>query len=140
MSGEVGPAHPPQSAKGSQHCLYGLAATDYAFGDNITMTIQNYGDPEVVFVFQIRIGGDVDNVHTAPQPTGDSLDLGEGLLTEPTSRTSQEYKCAMQNLVSLLCLGGGYGDSPMRPATAAVIIGLLVLILGSSLIWVLRSF
>jgi len=28
----------------------------------------------------------------------------------------------------------------MRPGTAAVIIGLLVLILGSSLIWLLRNF
>lgn len=78
--------HRLELANGSQHCFDGLAAADHAFGDNITMPIQNHGDPEVVLGFQIRIGGDVDDLHATPEPTCGSLHLGERLLTEPTSR------------------------------------------------------
>lgn len=85
----------------------------------------------MVFRLQLVVSRDVDNIKADREPSHHRLEPRQRLVTQATTRPGEEGQPPLRR---------HYRASPMRPATAAVIIGLLVLILGSSLIWLLRSF
>ena len=84
----------------------------------------------MVLSLPLRIGGNVDHRYLAEEKPGGFANVRYRRFTKSAAFSGQENKWT----------SGHYGDPTMRPATAAVIIGLLVLILGSSLIWLQRSF
>ncbi len=94
------------------------------------MAVENDWDLKVILRFEISITGDIGNDNVAAEPTCSTLQPRQGFCAEATTGSGQENELASAH----------YGDPTMRPATAAVIIGLLVLILASSLIWLQRSF
>jgi hypothetical protein len=90
--------------------------------------VDQHRDTIVVFIFEGLILCDVAGDNPTAQQRAHQADPGMGLVTEMTSSAGEEHNCSHYRFPS------------MRPATAAVILGLLLLILGSSLIWLIRNF
>jgi hypothetical protein len=82
----------------------------------------------VVLVFQGSILCDIADDNPTPQQRAHPAEPGMSIVTEMTPGAAEKHNCSHYRLPS------------MRPATAAVILGLLLLILGSSLIWLIRNF
>jgi len=90
--------------------------------------VEQHRDAIVVLIFEGPILCDIADDNPTAQQRAHPAEPGLSIVTEVTSGAGEEHNCSHYRLPS------------MRPATAAVILGLLLLILGSSLIWLIRNF
>lgn len=107
-----------------------MATADSAFCENLVFVTEEHGDAQVIVRFEIGLCCNIDSHQFYPQPPCRLFDNRERFIAQAASGPGQEHQRTTAH----------YRCAPMRPGTAAVIIGLLVLIMGSSLIWLLRSF
>jgi len=128
----------PPNAPPSAPCKAGVpyAPPGVHRGDNplchySAAAIEDNRNPEVVLGLEIRNGRDVDRLEWHPQQASRRLQPPLRGVAQAAPRTGEEGELSVRH---------GYRLARMRPATAAVIIALLVLILASSLVWVLRGF
>lgn len=95
-------------------------------GENAVTCVEQHRNPSAVEGVQLGIGVDVEHLHAHPEAINCGTDYGLGFITEMAVVPADESDEAARHGVTTLA-------AVMRPVTALVVLGLVVLILGAFL-------